>query len=69
MLSKMTFQFFLIGFRVLNLIMHQYYSHVFACLTSFDSVDDYLIFGETTTLKCIDKFTMGVINIFEAQYL
>ncbi|CAK8579378.1 unnamed protein product [Lathyrus sativus] len=34
--------------------------------TSADSVDDYLIIGETTTLKCVDKFTRGVINIFGA---
>ncbi|CAK8562180.1 unnamed protein product [Lathyrus sativus] len=37
--------------------------------TSADSVDDYLRIGETTTLKCVDKFTRGVINIFGAQYL
>lgn len=28
------------------------------------SVDDYLRVGETTTQKCVDKFTMRVINIF-----
>jgi hypothetical protein len=37
--------------------------------TSAVSVDDYLRIGETTTLKCVDKFTRGVINIFGAQYL
>ncbi|XP_058776996.1 uncharacterized protein LOC131651349 [Vicia villosa] len=37
--------------------------------TSADSVDDYLRIGETTTLKCVDKFTRGVISIFGAQYL
>ncbi|CAJ2672776.1 unnamed protein product [Trifolium pratense] len=36
---------------------------------SADSVDDYLRIGETTTLKCVDKFTRGVISIFGAQYL
>ena len=37
--------------------------------TSADSVDDYLRIGETTTLKCVDKFTRGVINLFGPQYL
>ncbi|CAK8565464.1 unnamed protein product [Lathyrus sativus] len=37
--------------------------------TSADSVDDYLRIGETTTLKCVDTFTRGMINIFGAQYL
>ncbi|XP_058775220.1 uncharacterized protein LOC131649476 [Vicia villosa] len=37
--------------------------------TSVDSVDDYLRICETTTLKCVDKFTRGVISIFGAQYL
>jgi hypothetical protein len=35
---------------------------------SADSVNDYLRIGETTTLKCVDKFTRRVISIFGAQY-
>ncbi|XP_058726678.1 uncharacterized protein LOC131598049 [Vicia villosa] len=34
-----------------------------------DNVDDYLRIDETTTLKCADKFTKGVINVFGSQYL
>lgn len=37
--------------------------------TSADNMDDYLRIGETTILKCVDKFTRGVIRIFGAQYL
>lgn len=36
---------------------------------SADSVDDYLRIGETTILKCVDKFTRGVISFFRTQYL
>lgn len=34
-----------------------------------DSVDDYLRFGETTTLKYVDKFIRGVIYVFGSKYL
>ncbi|XP_058727017.1 uncharacterized protein LOC131598434 [Vicia villosa] len=37
--------------------------------TSVDRVGDYLRIGETTTLKCVDKFTRGVISLFGPQYL
>jgi hypothetical protein len=37
--------------------------------TSANNVDDYLRIGETTTLKCVDTFTRGVINLFGLQYL
>ncbi|XP_058726961.1 uncharacterized protein LOC131598366 [Vicia villosa] len=37
--------------------------------TSSDNVDYYLRIGETTTLKCIDNFTRGVISLFGPQYL
>ncbi|CAK8570916.1 unnamed protein product [Lathyrus sativus] len=37
--------------------------------TFANSVDDYLRIGETTTLKCVDKFTRWVISIFGAQHL
>ncbi|CAK8540846.1 unnamed protein product [Lathyrus sativus] len=43
--------------------------HMLAYGTSADSVDDYLRIGETTTLKCVDKFTRGVISLFGSQYL
>jgi hypothetical protein len=36
---------------------------------SADNVDEYLRIGETTTLKCVDKFTRGVISVFGPQYL
>ncbi|XP_058745956.1 uncharacterized protein LOC131618816 [Vicia villosa] len=37
--------------------------------SSAESVYDYLRIGETTTLKCVDKFTRGVISVFGPQYL
>jgi hypothetical protein len=37
--------------------------------TSANNADDYLRIGETTTLKCVDTFTRGVINLFGLQYL
>lgn len=39
---------------------------VLAYGTSVDSTDYYLRIYETTTLKCVYKFTRGVINIFGA---
>jgi len=32
---------------------------MFAYGTTADSVDEYLRIGETTTLKCVDKFVKG----------
>lgn len=34
--------------------------------TSVDSVNDYWRISETTTLKCFDKFTIGVTIVFRA---
>lgn len=34
--------------------------------TSADSVDDSLRICETTTLKCVDKFTRDVTSVFRA---
>jgi hypothetical protein len=37
--------------------------------TIADNVDEYLRIGETTPLKCVDKFAKGVISVFRPQYL
>ncbi|CAK8541778.1 unnamed protein product [Lathyrus sativus] len=48
--------------------MHCKYSYV-GIWSITNSVDDYLRIGETTILKCVDKFTRGVISVFVPQYL
>ncbi|XP_057733835.1 uncharacterized protein LOC130949011 [Arachis stenosperma] len=34
-----------------------------------DAVDDYVHIGESTTIKCLEKFVEGVIFVFQDEYL
>ncbi|CAK8579389.1 unnamed protein product [Lathyrus sativus] len=43
--------------------------HILAYGSSADSVDDYVRIGESTTLKCLDRFVIGVCTLFGAQYI
>uniref|UniRef100_A0A0D2ZSW0 DDE Tnp4 domain-containing protein n=1 Tax=Brassica oleracea var. oleracea TaxID=109376 RepID=A0A0D2ZSW0_BRAOL len=42
---------------------------VLAYGTAADTVDEYLLLGETTTRACVEKFVAGIINLFGDEYL
>ena len=36
---------------------------------SADSIDEYVIIGESTTIECVKRFCQGVVEIFGPEYL
>ncbi|XP_016192617.1 uncharacterized protein LOC107633514 [Arachis ipaensis] len=34
-----------------------------------DAVDDYVHIGESTTIECLEKYFVGIISVFENEYL
>ena len=43
--------------------------HILAYGSPADSVDEYILIGETTAVECLERFVSGICTIFENKYL